>query len=173
MASRMRVNSSMALGRNYNLAELLLVLQAAVRLGDLGERIHAIDHRLELFPEDELQHLVQLAHGAHEAAQEAPLLAEQEAQVEPCVEAGGRAARHETAGGGERLETLRPRGDTHVLDHHVDTALAGELLDLGGNILLVVVNYVIGAELARLGEVGLSAGGGNHQIGRAACWASV
>src|ERR1017187_9698964 len=48
-----------------------------------------------------------------------------------------------------------------MFHHHVDAALAGDLADLGGNVLLVVIDRVVGAEFARFGEFALAAGGGD------------
>ena len=39
---------------------------------------------------------------------------------------------------------------------------AGELLHLGGNVLLIVIDHVIGAQLFRLGQLGFAAGGRDH-----------
>ena len=49
-----------------------------------------------------------------------------------------------------------------MLHDHVHAALAGDLLDLGRNILLVVIDHVVGAEFARLRELALAARGGDH-----------
>src|ERR1017187_4291733 len=46
-----------------------------------------------------------------------------------------------------------------MFHHHVDAALAGDLADLGGNILLVVIDRVVGAEFARFGEFAFATGG--------------
>ena len=75
------------------------------------------------------------------------------------VEAGGGAAGDQASAEGERFQALGPGGEAHVFHHHIDAALAGELANLGGNILLVVIDDVVGAEFARLGELGLAAGG--------------
>jgi hypothetical protein len=55
--------------------------------------------------------------------------------------------------------TRRPAG---ARDSKLYAALAGDLLYFGGNILLVVIDHVVGAEFARFGEFGLTAGGGDH-----------
>src|SRR5215467_6592280 len=94
--------------RQHYLPELLFVLEMAMRVRDLLQRKGPIDYRLDLPAEDEFQHLMQLAHRPHEAAEEAPLLVEEEAQVDGRVKAGGRAARHQTPRWRERLRAFGP-----------------------------------------------------------------
>src|SRR5262249_1921385 len=114
-----------------NLPELLLVFQALMGRSDFGKRINAVDHRTDLLPEDEFEHRMHLAHRAHKTAEQGPLLAEEKAEVDLRVVPRGRAAGDETSRGSERFETLLPGGDTDVLDHDIDPALAGNLADFG------------------------------------------
>src|SRR5215472_8929043 len=155
-------NSISASGPHDHFAVLLLVFQVLMRGANFREGIHAVHYRPQLFAEDEFQHLVQLAHRAHERPQQAPLLAEKESQVDARIVAGGRAARHQSTRGRQRFQALLPGGDADVLDHHVDAALSGELFDFGGNVLLVVIDHVVRAQFVGLGELGGAAGGGDH-----------
>src|SRR4051812_23482562 len=104
-AARSRPNRSgpKRLRRKNEFSELFLVLQADMRFANPRERIHAIDYGVNLFAEDELQHLMEFAHGPHEAAQNAPLFAEQIAEVDLRVEPRGRAARDQPSRRRERF----------------------------------------------------------------------
>src|SRR5690242_3998716 len=93
-----RRHQGLPLWRQDHLAKLLLMLQTLMRRADFAERIDLVDHRLQLFFENELQHLMQFAERSHERAQQRPLLAEKEAQVELYIPARGVAAGHQTPG---------------------------------------------------------------------------
>src|ERR1035441_5491739 len=121
-----------------------------MRRADFRQRVDAVHYRSQLLAENEFQHLVQLTHGSHERAQQAPLLAEEEAQIEARVETGGGAASHQASCHGERFQALGPRRHAHMFHHHIHAALAGDLPDLGRNILLVVIDDVVDRKSTRL-----------------------
>src|SRR5262249_22692981 len=75
-----------ASGFDNDFAELFLILEVAMCRGDFRQREDAIHNRFQLLTEYEFQHLVQLSHRPHERAEEAPLLAEKEAQIDPRIE---------------------------------------------------------------------------------------
>src|SRR5215467_7052411 len=108
-----------------------------MRLANLRKRIDAVNHRMNLFAENELQNLMQLAHGSHETTQQAPLFAEEEAKIQAGVIPSGRAAGDQTTGGCKRFQALCPRRDPDVLYDYVHTSLAGELFDFGRDVLRV------------------------------------
>src|SRR5437879_7515532 len=88
---------------------------------------------------------MQVAERSHERAQQRPLLAEQEAKVELHVPAGGVAAGHQTPARRQRLQALAPGGGAHVLEHDIHTALTSQLLHFRGNVLRVMIDYVVRA----------------------------
>ena len=102
-----------------------------MRRADLGQRVHPVNHRLQLLAKDELQHLVQLAHAAQERPKQAPLLAEQVTQIDSRVVAGGGAAGDQAPAGRQRFQALGPGRHARVLHHHIHAALAGDPLHFG------------------------------------------
>src|SRR5450432_82677 len=148
-------------GFDQDLAEMLPVFEALVGGADFGERKNRIDHGLQLAAEDELQDAVQFAHGAHERAQQAPLFAEEVAQVDGGVETGGGATSGQATGGGEGFQALLPGGLANVLDHDIDAAPGGDFFDLAGDVLAVVIDGIIGAQGAGFRQFGLAAGSGD------------
>src|SRR5690606_34361780 len=91
-----------------------------------------------------------------------------EAQVLDGVVAGGRAADEDRAAEAHGAQGGRPRVATGEVDDDVDAALAGEavglavvVLDPGEEVLLAVVDRLVGADLAELGALLVRAGGGD------------
>ncbi len=79
-------------GVEDDLSELLARFEAAMRLGGLGQRVGPVDDRAQLAAEEELRGPQQLGLSAHVRAKQRELPAEQDAQVDPRVVAGGGAA---------------------------------------------------------------------------------
>jgi len=127
----------------------------------LTEWERAVDDRLQLAGEDVLQHLLQFAHLAHVRTEERQLLGEQHAQVKLRFVAGGGAASNKRTARLERTHAVGPRGHAHMLEDNVDAALGGDAPHFVRNLLFVVVDGMVGAELARLGQLALVTGGGD------------
>src|SRR5262249_21164795 len=77
--------------------------------------------------------------------------------------AGGGAAGHDFAAGLQRLHALLPGSVAHVLKNDVAHGAVGDVLHFLGDLLLVVIDGMVGAELARLVHLVLVAGGGNDR----------
>jgi hypothetical protein len=84
------------------------------------------------------------------------------AQVESDGGSGGRSAGHQLASSFQRAHALVPGGSADVLDYDVDAFFVGDLADFFGNLLLIVVDAVVGAKRAAFLEFGFVAGGGDY-----------
>src|SRR5277367_5457098 len=73
-------------------AELFLILQVPMRLGDFGHRVNTIDHGLQRAPENEFENAVQFAERSHEGAEQTLLLGEEGTQVQLHVISSGNSA---------------------------------------------------------------------------------
>src|SRR5258706_10101591 len=78
------------------------------------------------------------------------------------IRSGGSAASHQLAPALEGLDALVPSGGPNVLDHNVDAFFIRDLPDLLGNLLFVMIDAVVRAQLAALGQFRLVARSRNH-----------
>src|SRR5262249_6688689 len=83
--------------RHHDLAKHLALLHALLRLAQVLQREHRIDHRPEHLPVQEPQALKQLMPTSHVRPEDGVLLREEEAQVDFHLAAGGGAAGHQPA----------------------------------------------------------------------------
>src|SRR5579862_4325833 len=84
------------------------------------------------------------------------------AQIETYVGSGGRAAGDQRPGVFERANALVPGGGAHVFDDDVHPLFVGDSADFVRNLLLVVIDAVVGAKSSSLLKLGLIAGGRDH-----------
>src|SRR5215469_3772751 len=110
------------------------------------QRVNAVDDWPDLAAEYELQRAVEFAHGSHEGPERGLLFGEKMTKIERGLVASGGAARHQAAGGRERFQALPPRRRSDMLHHHIDAPARGEAFDLGGDVLAVMVDDMVGAE---------------------------
>ena len=75
-------------------------------------------------------------------------LAEVEADLRTCRGAAGDDSASDT----DRLHALGPRSLANVLEDYVDAALVGDAADLVSDLLAVMIDGVVGTELARFGK---------------------
>lgn len=115
--------------------------------GGFGEGEDAVDHRLEAAEGDEFHHRVELGLGTHVGAEERELAAEEEAEVELGVVAGGDTAGDEAAAGSEAGDAVVPGSNADVFKDDVNAALAGEAADFVADFLRLVVDEMAGAEI--------------------------
>ena len=111
----------------------------------------------------EAQHFLVLGGREHERADDARLVAEQHDDVEVDDLARVRAARHEPAVAGERVESRLEQLAADVLVDEVDATAARDPHDLGGHVVRGVVDALVHAELARLGELLVAARVADHE----------
>src|SRR5215472_9993160 len=129
--------------------------------GGLTQRIALIDYRLQLAREDMLHHLMKLALRTHERTQERKLAREEEAEVEGGLRPGGGAAGYDLAAWLQRFHALLPGGLPDVLEDDIAHTPVGKIPHFLGNLLLVMVDDVIGPQLTALVELVFVAGGGD------------
>src|SRR5260370_14301915 len=115
-------------------AELGAGVEVGVGGGGLGEREDAVDNRLEAACGDELHHRLELGLRAHVGAEQRELAAEEEAQVDPGVEAGGGAAGYEPAARSGTSDAFVPDGSADMLGNAVHTAWVGDADDCFDNL---------------------------------------
>src|SRR5216684_3509528 len=89
------------------------------------------------------------------------MFSEQKSQVELYVVAGSDAASHHSASGRKTLYALGPGGRADVLEYNVNAALFGDFLHFGGDVLSVVVDNVVRAEVPCLGKFRFAARSGD------------
>src|SRR5579864_3947413 len=87
--------------------------------------------------------------------------AEEKADVESRVATRRRPTSDQPAAGRETLEALGPCGFADMLEDYINAAPFRELLYLGGDVLLVVIDDMIGAERFRLRKFGFATGSRN------------
>ena len=102
---------------------------------------------------------MQFAFHSHVGAEQRKLAAEEEAEIEFGVVAGGAAAGDQTAGEREAGEAVVPGGGADVLEDDVDAALVGDAANFVANFLRFVIDHVIGAELECFFELCVGTGG--------------
>src|SRR6476620_6569024 len=108
-----------------------------------------------------LQDLMQLAHRPHVRAENRKLARIHEAQVNADLRSGGRSTGDKSSARLERAQAFVPRGGADMLQNDVHTLLAGDLTNFFRNLLLVVIDNVVGAQLARLFCLHVVSSGGN------------
>ena len=92
---------------------------------------------------------MQFGQAAHRRSEDREELEEDQADVDCCVAAGGRAAGDQPATASEGTERALERLAADVLEDDVDAALAGEAADLLGEVDFAVEDRLVGAELSR------------------------
>ena len=115
--------------------------------GGLGEREDAVDNRLEAARSGELQDRVELGLRAHVGAQKRELAAEEEAEIDFGIVAGGGAAGDQASSGGEAGKAVVPSGRANVFENDIDAALVGDAADFFADFLCFVIDEMVGAEL--------------------------
>src|SRR6478752_220368 len=127
-----------------HLAELLAFFQAFMRRRGFTQGKALVHDGFDLARENMLHHLVKIAHRSHKRSQ----------KRKPDVKTGFRtrrgAAGHQLSSRLERLHALLPGGFAHVLKYDVAHLSVRDFLYLIANLLLVMVDYVVGAEFAAL-----------------------
>src|SRR5271167_4462011 len=88
--------------------------------------------------------------------------AEQESDVDFRIAARGGAASNQPAAGRETLDALRPSGLADMLEYYIDAALFGEFFHFDRNVLLVMIDHVIGAQRLGFRQFGFPARGRDH-----------
>ena len=118
--------------------------------------------RLEQPEAREAQHFLVLGGRERERADDARLVAEQHDDVEVDDLAGVRAAGHEPPVARERVEARLEELAADVLVDEIDAAAVRDPHDLGGHVVRGVVDALVHAELARLGELLVAARVADH-----------
>ncbi len=114
------------------------------------QRKNAIDDGPQPLFAHEIQNRVQLGAAAHVRTEQRQLAREEITQIELRGKTGGGAAGHETAAGRKAQDALLPSGGADVLEDDVHAALVRQAPDFFRNLLLRVIDDLIGAELACL-----------------------
>ena len=133
-----------------DLAELLALFQIAVGVGGLLERKDAVDDRFEPAARQQGHHGLHVTQGGAVGADDLKLLVEDVVDLDFALVGSRAADRHQAAAARQRADRLVEDFAADVLDDHVDAALVGALHDLFLEIDLVVVDDLVGTELARL-----------------------
>src|SRR5579871_632727 len=144
-----------------HLSKLLALFQALMRGRGLAQRKALIDHSLQFTREDMAQDRVEIAHGSHKRSQEGELPRKKKAYIEVCLRPGGGSTGHQRSTGFERFHALLPGGLPHVFKDNVAHGTAGDFLYFFRDLLLVVIDHVIGAQLASFFHLCLVPGSGD------------
>src|SRR6202035_2694865 len=126
------------------------------------QRKNAIDDGPQPLFAYELQNRVQLGAAAHVRTEQRQLAREEITQIELRRKTGGGATGHETAAGRKAQNALLPSGGADVLEYDVHASLDGEAPDFFGNLLLRVIDDLIGTEVAGFFQFSAAAGRGDH-----------
>src|SRR6476646_9193823 len=142
-------------------AELLAFFQAFMRRRGFTQGKALVHDRFDLAGENMLHHLVKIAHRSHKRSQERKLARKQKPDVKTGFRTRRGAAGHQLSSRLERLHALLPCGFAHVLKYDVAHLPVRDFLYLIANLLLVMVDYVVGAEFAALVKLIFVARGGD------------
>ncbi len=107
--------------------------------------------------------------GAHVGAENGELAAEEEAQIDLGVVAGGGSAGDQAAAACEAGYAVVPGGHAHVFEDYVHSALPCQAADFVLNFLRFVIDYFVRAEFEGLGELGVVAAGGDDAAAEHFC----
>src|SRR5215831_3954822 len=105
---------------------------------------------------------MQLPHGAHVGAEYAQLAMKNKAHIDSHLRSGGSAARDQRTARCERLEAVFPGRQSDVLYDNVDARAVRNLSDLLRDVLLVMIDDMVGAKFPSLGHLLLRSCRGNH-----------
>ncbi len=145
----------------HELAELFAGFETAVGLGGVGEGEDFVEDGMDEFAGDEFEDRKKFGFAAHVGAENGEMAAEEEAQIDFCIVAGGGSAGDQAAVHGEGRDALRPSGFADVFEDDVDAALAREALHFGVDLLLAVDDDFVGAEGAKFFDFFFAADGGD------------
>ena len=130
-------------------------LDQPVRLGGTRQRQQPLDLRLDLAFGRGREASVAVGRMIARPALDGDLVVVEMGEVDGHVRSGMRAGGHQPAAEAERVKGLRQHlGVGDIVVEHVDAACLGELHRLGADVLRVVVDAVVGAELRSPGGRG-------------------
>jgi hypothetical protein len=150
-----------ALNLQHDLSKLLAGFEALVGGAGFGEGENFIEDGMEEFAGDEVEDGEKFGFAAHVRTENGEMAAEEEAQIDFGVEAGGGATGDQASVDGERGDALRPGGFADVFEDHVDAALARDALHFGVDLLAGVDDDFVGAEGASFFGFFVAADGGD------------
>src|SRR4051812_13033146 len=145
---RLRIGPARLAGdTEHDLAELLACFETLVRCGSFGERQHLVDDRNGTTRLDELVDGFEVPRRAHRRTEDRQLLPPDAMEIRRRVRSGRGAADADTPRRPRRVECALPRRLADVIDHDV-CAASGEVLHLGDDVVGVMVERAVRAELA-------------------------
>src|ERR1041385_1613833 len=147
----------------HDLAELLAALHTLVGRGGVLKRKDLIDDRPHVRVAEEVYDLTELLAAAEGRAEDAQVVPEHAAQIDGRIRAGCSAAGHDAAAFRRGREAFVPRFPADAVNDDVNAALLGQGARFFGEVVLRVVNAVVGAPVIGQREL-LFAGGGDDDV---------
>lgn len=150
-------------------AELAAGFEVFVGEAAFGEGEGAIEDGPEFARGDEFEDRCEFGFVSHVRAEDGELAAEEEAEIDFGIEAGGGTAGDEAAAASEGGDAIVPGGGAYVFEDDVHAALGGEAADFVPDFLRVVVDEVVGPEFFGFGELGVVASCGDNAAAEKFC----
>src|SRR5262249_35204516 len=126
-------------------AELRARFEIFVGPPAFGERKRSIDYGLQFAGGEKLENRSEFGFVAHVGPENGKLSAEEKAQIDFGIEAGGSSAGDKAPASGEAGDAVVPGGGADVFEDDIHSSSGGEATDFVFDLLRLVVDEVVGA----------------------------